>query len=143
MSDAIAFGARLAVAYNPVLAVIGAALAAALLAPRAVSFDRKVWGASTLVITWLVGDGMRVIARGRDVYDGFAHLIAPDETAAVAYTALAIWALLGMALGYALPTWAGAFVGRRVTHGTGWLAAASVAVAASLALSTLASVISA
>lgn len=139
MGEALAYGARLALTYNPVLAVLGAALAAALLAPRAVSIDRRVWGFSALIIAWLIGDGMRIIARARDVFDNYAHLISPNETAASAYAALALWGLLGLALGYTFPAWAGAFVGRRVTHGTGWLAAASVAVGVSLAVSTLVS----
>ncbi len=139
MSEALAYGARLALAYNPVLAVLGAALAAALLAPRKVSLDRRVWGISALAIAWLIGDGMRIIARARDVFDSYAPLISPNETTAAAYTALAIWAVLGILIGYVFPTWAGAFVGRRVTHGTGWLAAASVAVGVSLAVSTVVS----
>ncbi|MBU4557502.1 MAG: hypothetical protein KJ747_11605 [Actinobacteria bacterium] len=98
-----------------------------------------MWGISALVSAWLIGDGMRIIARARDVYDSYAHLISPDETTAAAYTALALWALLGILIGYVFPAWAGAFVGRRVAHGTGWLAAGSVAVGVSLAVYTLVS----
>jgi len=47
------------------------------------------------------------------------------------------WAVVGLFVGYVLPMLAGVYVGRRVTHGTGWLAAGSIAVAASLAVATL------
>ena len=141
MADAVAYGARLALEYNPLLALLGATLAAALLAPRDRSLDRTVWGASSLLVAWLIGDGLRVIARARDLYDS-ATPVAGDVAGLASneagWVAIAVWALLGFALGYALPAWAGAFVGRRVTHGTGWLAAASIAVGTSLALSTIA-----
>lgn len=136
---ALATGLQAALAYNPLAALLGSTAAAMLLAPRDRTLDRTVWSVAAVVIAWLVGDGMRIIARARDLFDGFGYLIAPDETTSAAYLALAIWALLGAALGYVAPAAAGVFVGRRVTHGTGWLAAGNIAVLSSLALSTLVS----
>ncbi len=131
------YGLALAFQYNPITALVGATIAAALLAPRDRVMERRIWAVSTLVIFWLVGDGLRVLARTRDVYDGFALAATASGSVAVDYTAIVVWAVAELLIGYALPTWAGAFVGRRVTHGTGWLAAASIAIAASLALTTL------
>lgn len=134
---AVLYGLELALQYNPLTALVGATLAAALLAPRDRAMERRIWAASAIVIPWLAGDGLRVLARTRDVYDGYALTRLTGGSTAIGYTAIAVWAVAGLLVGYVLPMWAGAFVGRRVTHGTGWLAAASIAVAASLALSTL------
>lgn len=134
---AVFYGLELAFQYNPLAALVGATIAAALLAPRDRVMERRIWAASALVIAWLVGDGLRVIARSRDVYDGHTLAASAGGSVALDYTAIVAWAVVGLLVGYALPTWAGAFVGRRVTHGTGWLAAASIAIAASLALTTL------
>lgn len=127
----------LALAYNPMAAVFAAPVAAALLGVKNRSTDRVIWGVCVVAFAWLVGDGLRVIARARDVYDGAGHLVtgvAPWAELA----AIALWGVAALALGYVLPVWTGVFVGRRVTHGTGWAAAASIAVGASLAVSALA-----
>jgi hypothetical protein len=50
---------------------------------------------------------------------------------------IAVWAAGTLAIGYVVPTFVGAAVGRRVTHGTGWLAAAAIAAALALAISTI------
>lgn len=134
---ALAAGIKLGLAYNPMTAVLGAAVAAGLLGVRKPGREKVVWAVSTLAITWLVGDGMRAIARARDVYDGVASLLGVSAPAWIDYLAIGVWAAVSLAVGYAFATWAGAFVGRRVTHGTGWVAAITVAVGASLAVSAL------
>ncbi len=125
-------GLALAVSFNPMASLVGAALAAALLA-RA---ERPGAGIVVLAAAWLLGDGLRVLARARDAFDGVGPLVpgAPVAT----WVALGLWALGGALVGYALPAWAGAFVGRRVTHGTGWLAAATIAAVSSAGLAVLA-----
>lgn len=145
---ALRAGAQLAVAYNPMLAVFAAPVAAALAGVKRASRERIVWAVSVVAIGWLVGDGLRVLARARDVYDfgagalADAGILAGGSAAqpgtAVAVALLVTWGLGSLFFGYVLPVWAGSFVGRRVTHGTGWVAAASLAVGASLALSALA-----
>jgi len=135
LAHAASYGLQLALQYNPLAALVGATLAAALFAPRDRVALRRIWGSSAVVIAWLLGDGLRVIARTRDVYDGFTVAASARGSVAIDYAALIVWAGVGLVIGYVLPAWAGTFVGRRVTHGTGWLAAGSIALTASLALS--------
>lgn len=130
-------GLTLALAYNPLTAVFCAPVAAALLGVKRPSHERWVWAVSVIGFAWLVGDGLRVLARTRDLYDGMGGLIAGSQPMWAQYAALALWAVGGLALGYIAPVWAGVFVGRRVTHGTGWVAAGSIAVGASLAISAI------
>lgn len=129
-------GVRLGMAYNPVFGIGGALAAAALLGYPRAPRERRFWAGAVLVVAWLAGDGLQVLGRTRDVVDGvgaFAH-VAPTWAA---YMLLAAWALISLGLGYLAPAWAGIVVGRRVTHGTGWLAAMAIAVGASLGISTL------
>jgi hypothetical protein len=139
--SALLDGLRLALAYNPLFALVGAAVAAGLGGSRRAENRHGAWAAGALAIAWVVGDGTRVVARARDVYDGVAFLVAPPGALWLNYVVVAVWALGGLALGYAIPALLGAFVGHRVTHGTGWISAVSVAVAASLALSALVAVL--
>jgi uncharacterized membrane protein len=138
---ALGAGLLLAASYNPLAAVIGAAIGAGLAGAREPGRQHMVWAVAVLGLAWLVGDGAHVIARARDVYDDVAVLLGPPATLWENYVALALWAVGGLALGYVLPAWTGAFVGRRVTHGTGWVSAVSIAVAASLALAALVTVL--
>ena len=129
-------GIQLGLQYNPVFGIIGAVIAAALLGYSRAPRDHQIWAEGAIAVAWLAGDGMQILGRAHDVVDGvgaFAHL----SPAWGAYPLLAMWALVTIALGYIAPAWAGIIVGRRVTHGTGWLAAIAIAVAVSLALSTL------
>jgi len=130
-------GLVLAVSYNPLTAIFSVPVAAGLLGVRKPSHQRWVWAVSVLGFAWLIGDGLRVLARTRDVYDGMGGLIAGSVPVWAQYAALAIWAIGGLLIGYVLPVWTGVFVGRRVTHGTGWVAATSISIAASLALSAI------
>ncbi len=128
-------GLLFAVQYNPLFAAVTAALAAALMgypkAPRA----RREWAGLVLLAGWLVGDGLRILARARDYYDGVAAFRAAGMALWPGWTTLGLWALGSLAIGYVVPALVGATVGRRVTHGTGWLAAAAIASALTLAVS--------
>jgi len=125
-------GFPLAAAYNPVLGALTAAVTAALWARPGIR--RMVTaGYFVLVTGWLLGDGMRVIAAARVVADQRGGLL-PEAGLATNALALAVWGLGSLALGYALPAWAGAFVGQRVTWGTGWIAAIAVSLSTSVAI---------
>ncbi len=128
-------GVRLGLQFNPVFAVIGAALAAGLLGYRTSPRERGFWAGAAIMVAWLVGDGLLILARARDAYDGVAQVAGSRVWATVLL--LALWALVSVTVGYLLPAWAGVTVGRRVTHGTGWLAAMAIAVGASLGISSL------
>lgn len=124
MFAAAGAGLMLGIQFNPVASVAGAALAAGLAAAR------RMWAAVfALCAAWILGDGSRLFVS--------ASGALAEGGADGQWVFLALWALTGLALGYALPAWAGAYVGRRVTHGTGWLAAAAVAASASGALGML------
>lgn len=131
--SAVEEGARLALAFNPLIAVVGSAIAAAVLATGK-GARRAFAGVSIILGFWLVGDGLRALARVRDVADGVAAVAGWE-----AWVSLAVWAAGGLALGYALPAWAGMFAGRRVVLGTGWLTAITVSIGISFALAALAS----
>ena len=126
---------RLGLQFNPIFAVVGAAIAAGLFGYRKAPRERRFWAGAAIVVAWLVGDGLLIMARARDAYDGVAQVSGSPVWATVLQ--LALWALVSVTVGYLLPTWAGVTVGRRVTHGTGWLAAMSIAVGASLGISSL------
>jgi hypothetical protein len=126
----------LAVQYNPLVAVVSAVVAAAVAGyPKA---PRGRWRTAALIVCagWLIGDGLRVLGHARDLADGVrgAAYLAPGGPA---WLVLGVWALGGLAVGYALPASVGARVGRSVTHGTGWLAAGGVAGGLSVALSAI------
>ncbi len=129
LASAAGAGLLLGIQFNPVASVVGAAVAAGLFAA-----GRAVPAIVVLLGAWLLGDGARLLARATDAIAGPGLVEGGIEAQ---WAVLALWALGGFALGYALPTWAGTFVGRRVTHGTGWLAAGAVAATASGALSML------
>jgi len=106
--------------FNPLSAAIAAAVAAALVgykrAPRT-----RIWSsAAILVVGWAAGDGIRLAG----------------ATGTAGY--LIAWAVAGLAVGYALPAAAGAYIGRQVHKGTGWLSAGAVAVMVVPALSSVA-----
>lgn len=133
--DAAGAGLLLAAAYNPIFAAGFAAASAALCARRRRP-GRTAFGIALLAFGWLAGDGTRVIASARDLVDGAGALL-PAASPLANWIALATWALVGAGAAYALPAWAGAFVGRRVTMGTGWLAAIVVSATVSGLVATL------
>ncbi len=136
VAEALWQGALLGIQYNPVFGIIGAVIAAALLGYPRSPRERRFWAGAVIAVAWLVGDGLMILGRTREVFDGVSAF-SQVTPAWVAYMLVAAWALVSLAVGYILPAWAGIVVGRRVTHGTGWLAAMAIAVAASLGISTL------
>lgn len=133
--SALRDGALLGVQYNPLFALGTAALAAALWGYPKASRCRRWWALLVAVVGWLAGDGLRILARARDYYDGLAAYTAAALPTWPGWTNLAVWALVSLALGYLIPTLVGGAVGKRVTHGTGWLAAAAIAMALAFAIS--------
>ncbi len=122
-------GLRLAVQFNPLVAIVTAAVASAVSGYPRAPRERQHWTELIVALGWLLGDGLRVLGRARDTYDVAG---VPDWSA---WFVLALWATGSLFLGYVLPVLAGTAVGRRVTHGTGWLAAAAVAAGLSAAIS--------
>ncbi len=103
--------------FDPVAAVAGSALAAALTGSR-VPRQRRTWTSVAVVVAvWLAADGARV-----------AFTAVRGAATAGGWAALAVWALSALLVGYTLPCVVGAYVGRQVTRGTGWLSAIVVAV---------------
>lgn len=135
LSAALRDGALLGIQYNPLYAVITAALAAAVWGYPKVRRDKRWYAIVVLAVGWLAGDGLRVLARMRDYYDRAEAFAAAGLPVWDGWTTLGTWALVSLLLGYVLPALVGGAVGRRVTHGTGWLAAAAIASALVLAVS--------
>jgi hypothetical protein len=119
LSD-IAAGAALGLRFAPLYAAVTAAFAAALAGYRRAPRSRLWWAAAVVIAGWVAGDGIRIAGSS-------AHV-----------STLVAWAVAGLALGYALPALAGAYVGRQVHKGTGYLSAAVVALLFVSALSALA-----
>jgi hypothetical protein len=122
-------GLALGITFSPFIALAGAALAAALYTAG------RTWAAALVLLgAWALGDGVALLSQGTDAFAG-PGLVSGGSAAQ--WVVLVLWVIVGFGVGYALPAWAGAFVGARVTHGTGWLAAGMVAVTASVALAML------
>ncbi len=136
VADALWQGVLLGLQYNPVFGIIGAVVAAAVLGYPKAPRERRFWAGAAIVVTWLVGDGLMIVGRTREVADGLGAFAQMTPTW-VAYALLAAWAIVTISVGYIAPAWAGIIVGRRVTHGTGWLAAIAIAVGVSLGIATL------
>jgi hypothetical protein len=127
---ALGDGLQLAVGYNPLVALVGAIVAAVIMS-RSTAPAPTLIGWSVLAGFWWFGDGVLILqALGSEV-GAWVALGAP------ALVGAAIWAVGGFALGYALPAWAGSFVGQRVTWGTGWASAGVFAAMVSGLVATL------
>jgi len=113
--DGIAAGLR----FHPVFAALAAAIAAGLAGYRKAPRSRTWWAAGVVLAGWAVGDGIRVLG----------------ATAAMPY--LVAWALTGLVVGYALPALAGAYIGRQVHKGTGFMSAIAIALMVVAALASL------
>lgn len=142
MIAAIVAGVSLGLRYNPVTAAVAAAVTAAYLTRGERRRSRVALAAAVLCAAWLLGDGLRVLGRARDVYDGARPLLETAAPVWASWTVVGLWALVGLGAGYALPAWAGLYAGRRTVLGVDWLVGASVAVTVALALSALAGVLS-
>lgn len=134
---ALGNGVQLAIQFNPLVALVTVVVAAALAGfPKAKS-EHRHRATVALVTGWLVGDGLHVLGRTRDVFDGVAAFAPAGSPLWATWLLLLVWAAGSLLLGYATPALAGASVGRRVTFGTGWLAAGTVAAAVSVSLSAI------
>ncbi len=122
---------------NPLVGIVTVGIAAALLGAPKTPRERERYAWATLVVGWVIGDGLWLLGRSRDLYDGVNRILETSQPVWADWTALALWALVSFAVGYLAPVLLGKTVGRRVMHGTGWLAAASVAVMTSYALTKL------
>jgi len=105
--------------FNPLAAAATSALAAAISGYKRAPRGTPWWSAAIVLSGWAVGDGIRLA--------GASQLPAY----------VAAWAVVGLLFGYVAPAVLGAYVGRRVHLGTGWLAAAAVALMLAPALSVL------
>jgi hypothetical protein len=110
MLGAIAAGIASGLRFHPLFAAASAALAAALAGYRKAPRSRSWYAAGVVLAGWVVGDGLRIAG----------------STAQVA--TLVAWAVTALAVGYVAPALLGAYVGRQVHRGTGYLAAAVVAI---------------
>ncbi|MDZ4654966.1 MAG: hypothetical protein U1F44_03735 [Coriobacteriia bacterium] len=137
LAAALVGGVRGGLHPNPLFGVVTVGLVAALLGAPKTPRERERYAWAALVVGWLIGDGLLILGRARDVYDGVTRLLDTAQPMWAEWVTLVTWALVSFAVGYLLPVFLGKTVGRRVTHGTGWLAAVSVAVMASFAFSTL------
>ncbi|MDO8964102.1 MAG: hypothetical protein Q7W30_06360 [Coriobacteriia bacterium] len=127
----LALGVANGLEFNPLFAIGGAIVAAALAGSPRGSEARRPYAVAVLLLAWLVGDGLRVIATARGGYDG-------GHADTVFWVSVVTWGLVSLLVGYVVPALAGITVGRAVTHGTGWLSAIVVAAAVSGALAWIA-----
>lgn len=132
---AILQGLRFGIAYNPLAAALTAAFAAAISGYPRAPRERRIEALGIVVFGWLLGDGLRILGHARDLYDGVASAALAGSPEWAGWVFIAAWAIVSLGLGYVIPMLVGATVGRRVTHGTGWLAAAGVALALTIAIS--------
>lgn len=117
-----------AVTFNPAVSLLASA-ACALLWTRFTGWFGRVGAALLLLVAWLLADGSVAVV--------LAERTASELGGPASWV---MWASAAASLvvGYVLPAWAGAFVGERVTVGTGWLSAAAVALSVSGGLSVIA-----
>jgi hypothetical protein len=128
-------GVRFGLEYNPLVAVIAVAVSAALAGRPRLRSSRHAEAAGIVAVGWLTGDGLRILGHARDLHDGLASAALAGTPEWAGWLFLGAWALVSLVIGYLGPALVGAAVGRRVTHGTGWLAAAGVGVALTVAIS--------
>jgi hypothetical protein len=127
LTRALLVGVSLGVSFNPVTALLGSAGAAAVGALGVRRGERTPWWIAVAVAAWVLGDGVAIAAQAAALAGGAAPLLGVAAPAWASWTLVASWAASGLALGYLVPAALGLAVGRRVTFGTGWLAAAAVA----------------
>ena len=124
-------GVRFGLQFNPLAVLVGSSLAAALVGYPAAPRSRWLWAAVLLLGAWVIGDGVEVAA----------SLPAGTISAHAAWT-LALMVVVSLGVGFVLPAAAGAYVGRHVTRGTGWLSAFAVSAMLAGALIAIAPVLS-
>ncbi|MBN2247880.1 MAG: hypothetical protein JW733_04195 [Coriobacteriia bacterium] len=133
--SALLQGLRFGVAYNPLAAAIAAAIAAGISGYPRAPRERRVEALGVVALGWLVGDGLRILGHARDLYDGVSITALGGAPEWAGWVFVGTWAFVSLGIGYVVPMLVGATVGRRVTHGTGWLAAMGVALALTVTIS--------
>ena len=128
LAGVLALGIALGLQFNPLTATVGAVAAAVIFGYPKAPDSRRPIAVAVLALAWLVGDGVRIGAS----LGGSPPKAWPD------WVAIAARLLASAVVGYVLPAAAGVLVGRRVTHGTGWLSAGAVALTVAGALSLVA-----
>lgn len=114
-------GFVLGASIHPLPSLLGAALAAGLCGYPKAGRDRIALGAAALLVAWGIGEGFALLSRSPLMQGGGTW---------TSWVLLGSSVLTGLGAGYALPAWAGAFVGRRVVKGTGWASAIVIALLA-------------
>lgn len=120
--------------FNPLASIVGASVSAAVSGRPRASRTHVQWSLALVAIAWLLGDGWRVVVHLRGALGGEVELLGRGAPLSVAMALLVSWALTGIFFGYLLPGHMGAYTGRHVVRGTGWLAAIAVASAAASGL---------
>ena len=105
--------------FNLVVAAIAAAGAAAISGYRRAPRWRTWASAGVLCAGFVIGDGLRIVAVGGDTLR------------------IAVACAVALALGYVFPAVAGAYVGRQVHKGTGFMSAIAVALMVVAAVASL------
>lgn len=112
VGDALMLG----LSFSPIAAAAGSAVSAGIARFRPSEVPVQVASAALSFVVWLAADGWRAFEVARDAA-GDGRLIV----------GAVIWMTVSAGLGYVFPRWAGMYVGRHVTRGTGWLSSAFVA----------------
>lgn len=128
--SAVLHGAVFGLEFNPLSSLVAAILVAALVGYPSAPRSRLWWAALLLLGAWAIGDSLDLVAGLADGPDAQAWLIEIT------------FVLVSFGVGYLIPASAGAYVGRHVTHGTGWLSAMAVAAMVAGALIVIAPVLS-
>jgi hypothetical protein len=105
--------------FNLAVAAVGSVVAAGLAGFRRAPRSRAWISAAVIIAAWLFGDGLRILASGGGMFR------------------VAAGGVVSLAIGYALPALAGAYVGRQVHKGTGYLSAGLVALMVVAALAAV------
>ena len=135
---AVFAGLALGMRFNPLTAMIGSAFAAVAFAVAGRRGGRIPWWVLVAAAAWAVGDGVAVAARASAIAAHAPSLLGAGVPQAASWLMLAAWAATGLVVGYLLPAAVGGEVGKRVTFGTGWLAAAAIALTVCFAFIQLA-----
>ena len=135
---ALLAGLSLGMRFNPLAAMVGSCVAAVVGAVTGRRGGSSVWWILVAAAAWALGDGVAVAARVSSIASGAPSLLGAGAAQWASWLLVATWAVSGFGVGYALPAGLGAAVGRRVTFGTGWLAAGAIALTVCFAIVQLA-----
>jgi hypothetical protein len=124
-------GVRWGLQFNPLAALASSIGASALVGYPSAPRSRWFWATVLLVGAWLIGDGVDIAAR-----------IPSGPIGPLDGWGVAVMVVVSLGLGFVLPAAAGAYVGRHVTRGTGWLSAMAVAAMVAGAFIAIAPVLS-